>query len=87
MEILCTKCKALLRPIALIKTEATAKNSEQRTHPLSRACSGVRGQTLILSVPGSKRAAVENLRAILPALPHGLHKLRGDPEDCERIPP
>jgi gephyrin len=36
---------------------------------LSRACSGVRGQTLILSVPGSERAAVENLRAILPALP------------------
>jgi len=34
---------------------------------LSRACSGVRGQTLILSVPGSEPAAVENLRAILPA--------------------
>ena len=54
---------------------------------LSRACSGVRGQTLILSVPGSERAAVENLRAILPALPHGLRKLRGDPEDCGRISP
>ena len=35
---------------------------------LSRACSGVRGQTLILSVPGSERAAVENLRAIFFAL-------------------
>jgi molybdopterin biosynthesis enzyme MoaB len=54
---------------------------------LSRACSGVRGQTLILSLPGSERAAVENLRAILPALPHGLRKLRGDPEDCGRISP
>jgi molybdenum cofactor synthesis domain-containing protein len=54
---------------------------------LSRACSGVRGQTLILSLPGSERAAVENLRAILPALPHGLRKLRGDPEDCGRPSP
>jgi len=51
---------------------------------LSRACSGIRGQTLILSLPGSERAAVENLRAILPALPHGLAKLRGDPDDCGR---
>jgi molybdenum cofactor synthesis domain-containing protein len=49
---------------------------------LSRACSGIRGSTLILSLPGSKRAAVDNLRAILPALPHGLAKLRGDPADC-----
>jgi molybdopterin biosynthesis enzyme MoaB len=39
------------------------------------ACSGVGSQTLILSLPGSERAAVENLRAILPALPHGLRKL------------
>jgi molybdopterin adenylyltransferase len=51
---------------------------------LSRACSGIRGSTLILSVPGSERAAVDNLRAILPALPHGLAKLRGDPADCGR---
>ncbi len=49
---------------------------------LSRACSGIRGSTLILSLPGSERAAVENLAAILPALPHCLAKLRGDPADC-----
>jgi len=54
---------------------------------LSRACSGIRGATLILSVPGSERAALENLRAILPALPHGLAKLRDDPEDCGRPVP
>ncbi len=51
---------------------------------LSRACSGIRGSTLILSLPGSERAALENLRAILPALPHGLAKLRGDAADCGR---
>lgn len=51
---------------------------------LSRACSGIRGSTLILSVPGSERAAVENLAAIAAAVPHCLAKLRGDPEDCGR---
>lgn len=51
---------------------------------LSRACSGIRGATLILSLPGSERAAVDNLRAVLPALSHGLAKLRGDPADCGR---
>lgn len=49
---------------------------------LSRACSGIRGQTLIVSLPGSRRAAVENLQVILAALPHGLAKLRGDGSDC-----
>ncbi len=49
---------------------------------LSRGVSGIRGQTLILSLPGSKTGALENLEAILPALPHGLAKLRGDRSDC-----
>jgi len=51
---------------------------------LSRGASGIRGTTLIINVPGSERAAVENLDAILPALAHGLAKLRGDDADCGR---
>lgn len=51
---------------------------------LSRAVSGISGNTLMISLPGSERAAVENLEAILPALDHGLRKLRGDPADCGR---
>lgn len=51
---------------------------------LSRACSGIRATTLIVNLPGSERAARENLDAILPALPHGLAKLRGDKSDCGR---
>jgi molybdopterin adenylyltransferase len=54
---------------------------------LSRACSGIRGSTLIVSLPGSERGATENLRAILPALPHCLQKLRGDPAECGRPGP
>ena len=53
---------------------------------LSRGVSGIRGATLIVNLPGSERAAVENLQVILPALRHGLEKLRGDPADCGRPP-
>jgi len=49
---------------------------------LSRGCSGLCGRTLILNLPGSEKAAVENLQAVLPALAHGLRKLRGDTEPC-----
>jgi molybdopterin biosynthesis enzyme MoaB len=51
---------------------------------LSRATSGIRRTTLVVSLPGSRNAAVQNLEAILPALEHGLAKLRGDPSDCGR---
>lgn len=51
---------------------------------LSRATSGIRGSTLIVNLPGSQRAAVENIEAVLEALGHGLAKLRGDPTDCGR---
>ncbi len=51
---------------------------------LSRAVSGTRGSTLIITLPGSERGAVENLEVVLPALDHGLRKLRGDPADCGR---
>ena len=49
---------------------------------LSRAVSGIRSSTLIVNLPGSPRAARENLEVILPALPHGLEKLRGDGGEC-----
>lgn len=49
---------------------------------LSRAVVGVRRQTLIVNLPGSPKAARENLAALLPSLPHALAKLGGDPTDC-----
>jgi len=45
---------------------------------LSRAVAGVRNQTLIVNLPGSLKAATENLRAILPVLPHAVKMLRGE---------
>jgi molybdenum cofactor synthesis domain-containing protein len=46
---------------------------------LSRAAAGMRGQTLIVNLPGSPKAARENLESILPALPHALELLRASP--------
>jgi molybdopterin adenylyltransferase len=49
---------------------------------LSRAVAGIAGHTLIVNLPGSPKAARENLLTILPALGHGLDKLKGDQADC-----
>ena len=46
---------------------------------LMRMAAGIRGQTLIVNLPGSPKAACENLAVILPALPHALELLRGKP--------
>jgi len=49
---------------------------------ISRAITGVRGSSLIVNLPGSPKSVKENLSVILPALPHALSKLKGDPEEC-----
>jgi molybdenum cofactor synthesis domain-containing protein len=43
---------------------------------LSRQQAGIRGESLIINLPGSPKAAKENLEAILPALSHGIEMLR-----------
>lgn len=53
---------------------------------LSRAQAGIRGGTLIINLPGSPKAARENLEAVLPALAHGLEMLSGRPSDCAKLP-
>ncbi len=45
---------------------------------LSRAEAGIRRRTLIVNLPGSPRAAVENLAVVLPVLPHAVQLLQED---------
>ncbi len=47
---------------------------------LSRAVAGIRRRTLIVNLPGSPKAAVENLEIILPVLPHAVQLLREAPD-------
>ncbi len=47
---------------------------------LSRAVAGIRNSVLIVNLPGSPKAAVENLEMILPVLPHAVQLLKGDPD-------
>ena len=52
---------------------------------LSRAQAGIRKGTLILNLPGSPKAAKENLEAVLPSIGHGLEMLSGRPADCAKL--
>ncbi len=47
---------------------------------LSRASAGIRGKVLIINLPGSPKAAVENLRVILPVLAHAVELLHDSPQ-------
>lgn len=49
---------------------------------LSRGVSVMRGQTLIVNLPGSPKAARENLEFLLPALRHGLEIMTGEAAEC-----
>lgn len=50
---------------------------------LSRSVAGIRGRSLIINLPGSKKASQENLLAVLDPVCHGLEMLLGEGSaDC-----
>ena len=49
---------------------------------ISRAVAGVRGETLIINLPGSPKAVKENLLTILSVLPHTIEKIKGSTAEC-----
>jgi len=51
---------------------------------LSRAEAGIRGNTLIVNMPGSPKAIRETLEYILPSVKHGLDILQGNDAECAR---
>jgi molybdenum cofactor synthesis domain-containing protein len=46
---------------------------------LSRGTAGIKGQTLIINLPGSPKAVRENMEVLLPVLPHALELLTNTP--------
>ena len=52
---------------------------------LSRAVSGIRGETLILNLPGSPKAVKESLEYIMDSLYHGLEILTGQTNECGKV--
>lgn len=49
---------------------------------LSRATAGLAARTLIVNLPGSPKAAVENIEAVISPISHGLEVLRGGTVSC-----
>ena len=71
------------RPVPGIAEAMRLESLKKTPHAmLSRGIAGIRGETLIINLPGSPRAVRENFAVTIPALKHGLAKLAGDPADC-----
>ncbi len=71
-------CERLLPGIAeLMRSEGVKKT---QFAALSRGVCGVRGQTLILNLPGSPTAAVESLAAVVALIPHAIELIGGKTE-------
>lgn len=50
---------------------------------LSRSAAGIRGRTLIINLPGSRKAALENLAAVIGPVGHGMDMLASEGSaDC-----
>ncbi len=64
--------------------EAIRAHSMQKTPRamLSRGISVLRGQTLIINLPGSPKAVQECMEVLIPAIEHGLDILQGTVMDC-----
>lgn len=52
---------------------------------LSRAVCGIRGESLIVNLPGSEKAATENLLAVISPIKHGIEVLAGASVDCATL--
>ncbi len=75
--------RVLEREIPGMAEAMRAESFKKTVHSvISRGKAGIRKESLIINLPGSKKAAVENIEVLLPALPHALEKIKGEPGDC-----
>ncbi|MGC9109154.1 MAG: MogA/MoaB family molybdenum cofactor biosynthesis protein [Caldimicrobium sp.] len=51
---------------------------------LSRGLSGIRGETLIINLPGSPKALKEIMPSLKEVIEHAVKKIKGDPSECAR---
>jgi len=72
-------CQKLLPGIPEVMREYGRKKNPRAA--LSRGVAGIRGNVLIVNLPGSPRGAVESLDAVAELLPHALEVLRGARHD------
>jgi molybdopterin adenylyltransferase len=72
-------CEKLLPGIPEVMREYGRKKNPRAA--LSRAVAGIRGNVLIVNLPGSPRGAVESLDSVAELLPHALEVLRGARHD------
>jgi molybdopterin adenylyltransferase len=63
----------------LAEAMRAASAAKSKHAMLSRALAGLRGKVLIINLPGSPKAAVENLQVVMPTLEHAVQLLREDP--------
>lgn len=72
------KCPGIVEAMRWISFQKTPKAM------LSRAVAGIRGDTLIVNLPGSPRAVEECLEVIMEPLFHGIDILLGNAKECAR---
>jgi molybdenum cofactor synthesis domain-containing protein len=72
-------CQKLLPGIPEVMREYGRKKNPRAA--LSRGVAGIRGNVLIVNLPGSPRGAVESLDSVAELLPHALEVLRGARHD------
>lgn len=71
-----TVCERLLEGVAeRMRSEGLKKTPFAA---LSRGVCGVRGESLILNLPGSPKGAVESLESVMDVIPHALALLSGN---------
>jgi molybdopterin adenylyltransferase len=73
---------AVIERLAPGMAEAMRNQSLQSTpHAmLSRGVAGLRGEVLIVNLPGSPKAALDNFRVIKPVLAHAIELMRNNPD-------